>query len=214
MKEDSLANKAYIELRRKILSNQLFSGMRLKEGYWAEKIGVNRMAIREALTRLLGENLVEFGPKGGHFVKTLTVEEVKETREIREILELGALRLLFKHKTKENLKILEEICDDFTNMVQKGYLDGALEADVRLHETIIDLAKNEKLKALYQSSNIPLFHQKLGKSRTHMKDYELTDAEHRKIVAALKNNDLAIAEEVLHQHLIRGEMTTLDLGFE
>src|SRR5690554_3307595 len=137
MKEDSLANKAYIELRRKILSNQPFSGMRLKEGYWAEKMGVNRIAVREALTRLLGENLVEFGPKGGHFVKTLTAEEVKEIREIREILELGALRLLFKHKTEGSLTTLEEICGDFSNMVQKNYFDGALEADVRFHETII-----------------------------------------------------------------------------
>lgn len=214
MKEDSLANKAYVELRRKILSNQLFSGMRLKEGYWAEKIGVNRMAIREALTRLLGENLIEFGPKGGHFVKTLTAEEVKEIREIREILEIGALKLLFKSKSAQDLDLLDEICDDFSNMVQKNYFDGALEADVRFHETIIDLSKNQKLKDLYQTSNIPLFHQKLGKSQTHMKDYELTDLEHRRIVTSIRNGDLATAEDTLHQHLIRGEMTTLDLGFE
>src|SRR5690606_25238780 len=131
MKEDSLANKVYIELRRKILSNQLLSGMRLKEDYWANKMGVNRMAVREALTRLLGENLIVFGPKGGHFVKTLTVEEVKEIREIREILELGALRLIFKKLKNKDIDMLEEICDDFTNMVQRGYFDGALEADVR-----------------------------------------------------------------------------------
>jgi DNA-binding GntR family transcriptional regulator len=214
MKEDSLANKVYIELRRKILTNQLLSGMRLKEGYWAEKMGVNRIAVREALTRLLGENLVEFGPKGGHFVKTLTAEEVKEIREIREILELGALKLLFKIKNEERLRLLEEICDDFSNMVQKSYFDGALEADVRFHETIIDLSENQKLKDLYQVSNIPLFHQKLGKSQTHMKDYELTDIEHRTIVGYLRNNDLVGAEATLHQHLIRGEMTTLDIGFE
>jgi len=214
MKEDSLANKVYIELRRKILTNQLLSGMRLKEGYWAEKMSVNRMAVREALTRLLGENLIEFGPKGGHFVKTLTPEEVKEIREIREILELGALKLLVKNVSKENLDKLYEICDDFTNMVQKGYFDGALEADVRFHETIIELSQNQKLKGLYHISNIPLFHQKMGKSQTHMKDYELTDVEHRKIVDSIKQHDLARAEETLHKHLERGEMTTLDLGYE
>lgn len=211
MKEDSLANKVYIELRRKILSNQLFSGMRLKEGYWADKMGVNRMAVREALTRLLGENLIVFGPKGGHFVKTLTVEEVKEIREIREILELGALRLLYKARSKEAIERLEEICEDFTTMVQRGYFDGALEADVRFHETIIDLSCNQKLKELYQISNIPLFHQKLGKSQVHMKDYELTDAEHRKIVVSIKSDDLKSAEDTLLKHLVRGEMTTLDL---
>src|SRR5690606_5958415 len=195
-----------------ILSNQLLSGMRLKEDFWAKKMGVNRMAVREALTRLMGEKLVVFGPKGGHFVKTLTVEEVKEIREIREILELGALRLVFKKKTKEDIAILGEICEDFTNMVQRGYFDGACEADVRFHETLINFSRNQKLMELYQVSNIPLFHQKLGKSQVHMRDYELTDQEHRKIQESLKKGDLAQAEETLIKHLVRGEMTTLDLS--
>lgn len=212
MKKDSLAYKVYEELRRKILSNQLFSGMRLKEGYWAEKMGVNRIAVREALTRLLGENLIEYGTHGGHFVKSLVPAEVKEIREIREILELGALRLIFKKNSKKDIELLEEICEDFTNMVERGYFDGALEADVRFHDTLIDLSGNEKLKGLYQVGNIPLFHQKLGKSQVHMKDYELTNKEHRRIVSFLKNRDLSKAEETLVKHLVRGEMTTLDLN--
>jgi DNA-binding GntR family transcriptional regulator len=97
-------------------------------------------------------------------------------------------------------------------MVQRGYFDGACEADVRFHETLIDCSRNKKLKELYQVSNIPLFHQKLGKSQVHMKDYELTDKEHRKILQSLKRGDLAQAEETLVNHLIRGEMTTLDLS--
>lgn len=212
MKKDSLAYKVYEELRRKILSNQLFSGMRLKEGYWAEKMGVNRIAVREALTRLLGENLIEYGAHGGHFVKSLVPEEVKEIREIREILELGALRLIFKKNSKKDIALLEEICVDFSNMVEKGYLDGALEADVRFHETIINLSGNKKLRGLYQVGNIPLFHQKLGKSQVHMKDYELTNEEHRRIVSSLKSRNLSKAEETLVRHLVRGEMTTLDLN--
>lgn len=212
MKEDSLANKVYMELRRKILSNQLVAGIRLKEDFWAHKMGVNRMAVREALTRLLGEKLIVFGKKGGHFVKTLTIEEVIEIREIREILELGALRLVFNKKTKEDMGKLDEICDDFTNMVQRQYFDGACEADVRFHETLIDISRNQKLKELYQISNIPLFHQKLGKSQVHMEDYELTDKEHREILFFLKDGDLSKAEEVLIKHLIRGEKATLDLG--
>ena len=55
MKTDSLASKAFTEIRRKILSNQLTPNTRLKEDEWAKKIGVSRMAVREALTRLLGE---------------------------------------------------------------------------------------------------------------------------------------------------------------
>lgn len=211
MKEDSLANKVYSELRKKILSNQLVSGSRLKEDTWAQKMEVSRIAVREALTRLMGEGLIEFGEKGGFFVKTLNADDIKEIRELREILELGALRLAFQKIDQVQIQRLEEICDDFSSMVHGGYFGGACEADVKFHETLIDVSSNEKLKILYRTSNIPLFHQKLGKTQTHMDDYELTDTEHRQIVQALKSKDLRLAEEALARHLLRGEIESLEL---
>lgn len=63
MKIDSLASRAFLEIRKKILSNQLQPNTRLKEDEWAKKIRVSRIAIREALTRLLGEDLVVLGGK-------------------------------------------------------------------------------------------------------------------------------------------------------
>jgi DNA-binding GntR family transcriptional regulator len=211
MKEDSQASKAYTELRKKILSNQLVSGMRLKEDVWANKLEVNRMAIREALTRLLGEQLVEIGEKGGFFVKSLTAMDIQEIRELREILELGAIRLAIQRIDNQQIGELERICDDFTSMIQRGYFGGACEADVKFHETLIESAGNEKLRNLYQSGNIPLFHQKLGRTQTHMNDYEQTDMEHRQILKALKEKNGKLAEETLVRHLIRGEVGSLGL---
>jgi DNA-binding GntR family transcriptional regulator len=213
MKNESLAHKVYSELRRKILSNHLVSGVRLKEDYWATQMNVNRMAVREALNRLLGENLVVFGKKGGYFVKSLTVQDVKEIREVREIIEMGALRLIFQKQNSCDIEILEEICNDFSNMFKREYFEGACEADIRFHETMVNLSGNEKLKQIYQLSNIPLFHQKLGQTQVHMSDYEHTDEEHREIVKALKNKDLEKAEGMLKKHLLRGEMASLNLEF-
>ncbi|GAB3795249.1 GntR family transcriptional regulator [Spirosoma humi] len=211
MKVDSLANKAYIEIRRKILSNQLVAGTRLKEDLWAKKIDVNRMAVREALTRLQGEQLIIFGEKGGYFVKSMTASDIREIREIRELLELGALRLAIQKIDDQQLAKLEEICNDFSSMVERGYLSGALEADVKFHETLIDCAGNSKLMDIYQISNIPLFHQKIGKTQIHMDDYELTDQEHRQILKGLKDKDLPLAQEALTKHLLRGETASLDI---
>ena len=75
MKSDSLALKAYTEIRRKILSAQISPKTRLKEDYWASKLNVSRMAIRETLTRLLGEQLVTLGPKGVYFVSSMSAED-------------------------------------------------------------------------------------------------------------------------------------------
>jgi DNA-binding GntR family transcriptional regulator len=212
MKEESLSDRAYAELRKKILSNQLLSGSRLKEDEWSKKLDVNRMALREALTRLQGEHLLTKGEKGGFFVKSLTSDDIRDIRGLREILEQGAIRLLIGKITDAQIAELDQICDDFTSMYERGYFNGALEADVKFHETIIRFAGNRKLEVAYFTSNIPLFHQKLGQAHTHMDDYELTDAEHREIVNALRIRDLALAESTLSRHLIRGEITTLDLN--
>lgn len=212
MKKDSHASRAFLDIRRKILINQLPSNTRLKEDEWAKKIGVSRIAIREALTRLLGEDLVVQGEKGGYYVKALVASEVHLIRELREILELGAIRLVFKKATKNDLLKLEKICDDFTEMIKKGYFNGALEADMRFHETIIELSGNSKLMQMYRSSHIPLFHQKLGKTQSSIDDYEQTDAEHRQIVKYLKEKKLRLAEETLARHFARGEAVVLDLG--
>lgn len=210
MKIDSSASKVYSEIRRNILTNQLQPGVRLKEDAWAKKSSVSRMAVREALTRLLGENLVIAGKKGGYFVKPMTEDDVHEIRELREILELGALRLAYKKMTKDQLTALEKICDDFTNMVKQGYYSGACEADIKFHETLMACSGNDKLIEAYQLSHIPLFHLKMGRSRLYMSDYDLTDQEHRRIVKALKSKNLKQAEETMIKHFARGEATVLE----
>lgn len=210
MRSDSSANKVYTEIRRNILTNQLQPGIRLKEDAWAKKSSVSRMAVREALTRLLGEKLVVAGKKGGYFVKPMSEDDVHQIRELREILELGALRLAFRKITKEQITALEKICDDFTNMTKQGYFSGACEADIKFHETIMNCSGNSKLIEAYQSSHIPLFHLKMGRSSLFMDDYDLTDQEHRKIVKALKSKNLKLAEETMIKHFARGEATVLE----
>lgn len=205
-----MSNRVYEEIRGKIISNQLVPGTRLKEDAWAKKMEVSRVAVREALNRLFGENLVRKGERGGYFVKSLNTDDIREIRELREVLELGALQLACGKLEDEHLQELEKICDDFSGMVTSGYFGGACEADVKFHETLINIAGNQKLKNIYLSSNIPLFHFKLGRASSHMDDYEQTDKEHREILAALKSKDFECAKRVLSAHLHRGELESLD----
>jgi DNA-binding GntR family transcriptional regulator len=213
VKSDSLALKAYTEIRSKILSTQIPPNTRLKEDFWAKKLSVSRMAIRETLTRLLGEELVTVGPKGGYFVSSLSSGDIAQIRELREVLELGAVRLAYSKITKEQISRLEKICNDFTSMIEQGYFAGACEADLKFHEMIMECSGNEKLLHVYMNSHIPLFHQQLLKSNNLEGDYELTDKEHRAIVKALKDKNLNQAEKVMKLHFARGaEM--MDRGFD
>ncbi len=211
MKVDSLASKAFLEIRRKILSSQLAPHTRLKEDEWAKKLGVSRMAVREALTRLLGEDMLVLGEKGGYYIKPLLPVEIHEIRELREVLELGAMRLAYKKMTRDQFAKLEKICDDYAAMIKNGYFNGALEADMKFHETLVEFSGNKKLLQVYRSSHIPLFHQKLAKSQIGIDDHEQTDAEHRQIIKALKEKKLELAEATMIRQFARGEATLLDI---
>lgn len=211
MKKESQANNAYNEIRRQILIMQLPPQVRLKEDFWSKKLNVSRIAIREALTRLLGEGLVSSGPKGGFFVTDMSKEDVRQIRELREILEVSAVKIAINVIKQEHLDELQKICDDFSEFAEKGYVAGACEADIRFHEKLVESSGNLRLLKVYHFSHIPLFHQKLGKTISFMSDYEQTDKEHRAILDALKNKDFKKAEETLLAHFKRGETAMLDL---
>ncbi len=214
MKEDSLSYKVYLEVRKKILSNQLVGGARLVESQWADKLSVSRVAVREAFMRLAGESLVEFGEKGGSFVKKMTTEDVHEIRELRELLEVGALRLIFEKKNPKLVEELTQLCNDFEIMVDKGYFGGACEADIRFHEKLIEGAGNQRLLQIYNNSNIPLFHMKLDSMMNDLGDYMLTKEEHAQIVDGIKTNNYEKSFKALTAHLDRGEKEVLSLDFD
>src|SRR5690606_5760108 len=111
MKPDSLSHTVYLEIRKKILSHQIPAGTRLIEGDWAKRLKVSRTAIREALTRLLGEHLVIMGESLRYYIKSSTAENDREIRENREILKVGSLRLAIEKITDEELALLSRICD-------------------------------------------------------------------------------------------------------
>jgi DNA-binding GntR family transcriptional regulator len=209
MKHDSQASLVYDEIRRQILIAQLQPGVRLKEDAWAKRMQVSRVAVREALTRLLGEGLVIAGLRGGYFVTEMSPDDIKQIREVREILELAAIRLGIQTIRKEHIDDLLKICDDFSMLVAKGYIAGACEADIQFHQKLVALSGNARLLKAYHFSHIPLFHQKIGKTKMYLDDYKLTDKEHRQLVEALKVKNLAAAEKILRAHFDRGANAVL-----
>lgn len=167
------------------------------------------MAVREALNRLLGEELVYSGEKSGYFVAGISIEELPHLKEVRQILEVGAIELLIKYVNKNKINLLVKICEDFRHMYKNGYYGGACEADLKFHETILQFSENEKLIGLYQSSHVRLFHQQLFKSNILLADYEQTDQEHTNIVEAIKDGNFEEAKKWMIIHLNRGEKEML-----
>jgi DNA-binding GntR family transcriptional regulator len=209
MEERTQAELAYKELSHRILIHEIAPNDRIVEQFWAKKLAVNRSAVRESLTRLLGEGLVRQGERGGYFVSEMSQEEIHELREVREIFETAAFSLACVRATARQIKDIEETVNDFANFVKKGYLTGAHEADLRFHQLLVAAAGNARLAQLYKKSHIPLFHRKVAQARPDMEDFLQTEKEHRLILEALKKRDPKAGIEYLKSHFNRGERETL-----
>jgi DNA-binding GntR family transcriptional regulator len=208
------AELAYDELSHRLLTQEILPGERIKEQTWASKLNVSRSAIREGLTRLLGEGIVRAGEKGGFFAGLLTDSEIREIREVREIIETAALGLACERATREQLKQIEEVCDDYANFVKKNYLSSAHEADLRFHQLLVSASGNRRLQQLYVRSHIPLFMRKMGRNRVKIEDYVQTETEHRRIFQALRKNNPKLGVELLRAHFKRGESEALEKSGE
>lgn len=208
-KERTQAELAYNELSHRILIFEIAPNERLKEEFWADRLGVSRSAIRESLTRLLGEGVVRAGERGGFFVREMSEQEIREIRELREILETAAFALACDRATPRQVKEIEETCDDFANFVKKHYLTSAHEADLRFHKLVIMASGNSRLEQLYQRSHIPLFHRKITRSQIHLADFMQTEREHLMILQALQKKDKKRGIKLLRAHFRRGESEAL-----
>ena len=204
MSRNTQAQRAYEELSRRILILELSPNERVVELVWAQHLGVNRSALREALTRLLGEGTVYRGARGGFFVAEMADQEVKELREVREILETAAIGLACSRISRKQLKELLAACDDFAAFVKKGYFTAAHEADLRFHRLLVAASANSRLAQVYDRSRIPLFHRKVASRASHLDEFVKTEREHRAIYNAMKKRDARAATTALRAHFSRG----------
>jgi len=210
--------RAYLRLREMILVNRIPEGTRLSETQWSQQLGVNRMALREALARLAGEGFVARGAKTGYYIPQLSETDLLEIRRTRLILECGAIAEIAATAAAVNatplatlrrLLPLRRACDDLESFLKRGYHLGVAEADRRFHECLVEAAGNRTLAALYRGAPLPLVRGELAGSEQWRQAAERTVAAHRAIVQAMAHGRPAEAMRLLAQHLNVGGLPPL-----
>ena len=197
------SDKAYQQIRKCLIERRLNPGTRLKEAHWAEKIGVNRGDIRQALARLGADGLLVKGEKGGFFVRRYTEKDLKEINETRILLEKGAAELAVNKATNKDIQELKSICSHIVSMAENKYEQGFDEADLRFHTVLVRAAHNEKILQVYKRANIMLSSSGgMGKADSLKNDLLKTAEDHRQIVEALKNKDLKKMISLLKKGLV------------
>ncbi len=195
---------AYEQLWRLLTLQQIPQGRRLRETEWAEKLGVSRTSLREAFVRLEAEGLIESGPKTGYFVPTLSAEDLKESVTVRMILEGGAIDLICAEgrHTRENLRPLEEACDQLERLVSEGYLLSVVEADRRYHEALVAAAGNYRLTSVYRRAPAPIVLPEILTGPVWEATMRRTVEDHRAILSALCDGDAELAKNLLRIHVV------------
>lgn len=191
---------AYRSLRRLLVLQQVEPGQRLREPHWAERLGVHRTALREAFARLEAEGMIERGEQTGYFVPRLTVADYAEIAKLRLALECLAIEEVCAAAAPD-LEAMERACDTFASLMEGGYSLGAIEADRRFHEALIDAAQMRRLAGLYQRASLPLIQGDSEDPARWREACQRTLDEHRKVLSALAARDAAEAKAVLRTHL-------------
>lgn len=213
IKHSNLSQRIYEILKDQIINEKLAPGERLLDDKLASSFGVSRTPVREALTRLTSEGLVEITPRSGVYVKKLTKKDVEEIYKIRKVLEglaareatpiiddnkLGQLNLLLK-KAKRSLN---------SNDCQP-YID----FDVALHDSILKNCQSSRLYSIITNLNSLIHVFRVRVARNKEKARQALN-EHEAILNAIKARDPKKAEKVMMEHIEKSkEYIFTNFGF-
>lgn len=136
------------ELRRAIVSGQLRPGEQILQDALAERFGVSRVPLREALKILEGEGQVVYRPHRGYFVAELNVADLYEVYRMRELLETEAVRIAVPKVTRADVQRLRDAASDVDRADASGDLSAMTAANRRFHFTLIEAAGMPRLARL------------------------------------------------------------------
>ncbi|MCX3289639.1 GntR family transcriptional regulator [Streptomyces sp. NEAU-H22] len=133
------------DLRQEIIAGSLRPGDRLVERELAERFGVSRVPVREAIRALVAEGFVHFETPRRTVVRRLTPTDVKELFELREALEVYAAGLAASRATPEDLAEVQELIDRAAAATEAGDAEAITDVNSQLHDRIIAMAGNSLL---------------------------------------------------------------------
>ena len=195
-----LRDVVFQTLRQAILTGELKPGERLMEIHLANRLGVSRTPIREAIRMLELEGLVTMIPRKGAEVSRISVQDISDVLEVRGSLDTLAVRLACERITKEEIRELEEAAERFQQAVRTGDLTAVAGADVDFHDQITKASKNRRLIQLVNNLAERVYRYRME----YIKDtnnHENLIREHEQILSYIKKRDVERAQEAILKHV-------------
>lgn len=201
-----LRDVVFNTLRQAILKGELKPGERLMEIQLANRLGVSRTPIREAIRKLELEGLVLMVPRKGAEVAKMTVKNLKDVLEVRRALEELAVQVACEHITQEQLKEIKEAAKGFEEAVHSKELSDLTDADIKFHDLIFQATQNQRLISILQALREQMYRYRME----YLKDgktHEKLVREHSDIIKALEEHNKMAATLAIRIHIENQEKT-------
>ena len=195
-----LRDVVFNTLRKAILRGELKPGERLMEIQLANKLGVSRTPIREAIRKLELEGLVLMIPRKGAEVAEITEKNMRDVLEVRKALEELAVQLACDKITKEEIEEMKKAAEEFRMILKNKDITEIAEADVRFHDIIYMATDNQKLIHLLNKLREQMYRYRVEYLKNPDVHEQLTQ-EHEEIVYHIKRREKVEATAVTCQHI-------------
>ena len=195
-----LRDVVFHTLREAILKGDLKPGERLMELQLAEKLGVSRTPIREAIRMLEQEGLAVTMPRRGAEVAKMTLKDMEDVLEIREALDELAVQVACTRITQEQLEQLKRTKDSFAKATKNGGVKQIAQEDVKFHDVIYEATGNPKLVSLLNNLREQIYRYRVEYLKDR-RNYPTLIEEHEKIVEALEARDVDRVTKEMHRHV-------------
>ncbi|HPW41942.1 MAG TPA: GntR family transcriptional regulator [Bacillota bacterium] len=205
-----LREVVFNSIRGAIISGVLKPGERLMEVQLAEKMGVSRTPIREAIRKLELEGLVVMIARKGAYVADLSIKNITDVLEVRAALEGLASGLAALRMTEEEIKDLELTARHFEQAMNSNDVEGIIQTDIEFHEKIFKATRNEKLLQLTNSLMEQVQRFRVMYLNKAIKSTNLIK-EHYKIVEAISRRNREMAENIAKIHIQNAEKDMMRL---
>ncbi|MBC7330947.1 MAG: GntR family transcriptional regulator [Synergistetes bacterium] len=193
---EEVFNKVYTSL----VTGHFPEGMRLREAELMEKFGVSRRIARKVLERLAYEGLAVLEARKGAVIVPVSKKTLAECFEVREGLEITAVRLACTKASDKEIAELGKLIDEMKDALENYDFVRYSELNSKFHDKIISLANNSVLKQIYERANVHLIRYKFRSLLTAGRALDSL-REHQRIWEAIKDRDLAKAEEAIREHI-------------
>lgn len=172
------------------------------EIHLAQKLGVSRTPVREAMRKLELEGLVRMIPRKGAVVAEITISDLEDVLEVRMALEELAVKLACKMLTPEQIEEIGSLADEFEQTLYGEDVGACAQADMRFHEAIYEATGNGRLVQILNNLREQMYRYRMEYLKDRDAHQQLVQ-EHAEILKALAAGDVDRALEASGRHIER-----------